>query len=144
MQHHCIYGGFICIMLFTKLNTKYADDWPATLLHGSATYASFYRLEHQGWRSLAATGKIRQRQTTLLHLIAGLLLPTAGEIKIQHTVVSWLKEAQRDRFAGKPFWLGSYMISVQAGQKQVRFLLSTLPINQCYFFGIMVCLLWFS
>lgn len=39
------------------------------------------------------------------------------------------------RFENKSFELEGYMIPVQSGRNQSRFLLATLPINQCYFCG---------
>lgn len=39
------------------------------------------------------------------------------------------------RFANRPFELEGYMIPLKGGRKQNKFLLSTLPINQCAFCG---------
>jgi hypothetical protein len=39
------------------------------------------------------------------------------------------------RFDNHHFKLTGYMIPMKAGMKQVRFMISTLPINQCYFCG---------
>jgi len=39
------------------------------------------------------------------------------------------------KYAGKPFELEGYMVPIQDGMKQTKFMLSTLPINQCYFCG---------
>ena len=33
----------------------------------------------------------------------------------------------------KPFELEGYMVPIKDGMKQTKFMLSTLPINQCYF-----------
>ena len=39
------------------------------------------------------------------------------------------------RFDKKPFDLKGYLIPIKSGQKQQKFLLATLPINQCFFCG---------
>jgi len=39
------------------------------------------------------------------------------------------------KFANKPFELEGYIVPIKDGMKQTRFMLSTLPINQCYFCG---------
>ncbi|WP_412467702.1 hypothetical protein [Pedobacter sp. KLB.chiD] len=39
------------------------------------------------------------------------------------------------RFENKEFGLTGYLIPIKSGQKQQKFLLATLPINQCYFCG---------
>ncbi|WP_443944171.1 hypothetical protein ACJVDH_14765 [Pedobacter sp. AW1-32] len=39
------------------------------------------------------------------------------------------------RFENKPFELKGYLIPIKSGQKQQKFLLATLPINQCFFCG---------
>jgi hypothetical protein len=39
------------------------------------------------------------------------------------------------RFENKPFELKGYLIPIKTGQKQQKFLLATLPINQCFFCG---------
>ena len=39
------------------------------------------------------------------------------------------------RFANRPFELEGYMIPLKGGRKQNKFLLSTLPVNQCAFCG---------
>ena len=39
------------------------------------------------------------------------------------------------RFENKEFDLKGYLIPIKSGQKQQKFLLATLPINQCYFCG---------
>jgi len=39
------------------------------------------------------------------------------------------------RYANKPFELEGYMIPIQEGMKQSKFMLSTLPINQCFYCG---------
>jgi putative ABC transport system ATP-binding protein len=47
---------------------------------------------------VALIGKSGGGKTTLLHLIAGLLLPTTGTIRIDKTEISRLSEQGRDRF----------------------------------------------
>jgi len=39
------------------------------------------------------------------------------------------------RFENREFDLTGYLIPVKSGQKQQKFLLATLPVNQCYFCG---------
>jgi hypothetical protein len=39
------------------------------------------------------------------------------------------------RFEDREFDLTGYLIPIKSGQKQQKFLLATLPINQCYFCG---------
>lgn len=39
------------------------------------------------------------------------------------------------RFENKNFDLRGYLIPIKSGQKQQKFLLATLPINQCFFCG---------
>jgi len=39
------------------------------------------------------------------------------------------------RFDNREFDLTGYLIPIKSGQKQQKFLLATLPINQCYFCG---------
>lgn len=39
------------------------------------------------------------------------------------------------KYAGKSFELEGYIVPIKDGMKQTKFMLSTLPINQCYFCG---------
>jgi hypothetical protein len=39
------------------------------------------------------------------------------------------------QYANKTFELEGYMVPIKDGMKQTKFMLSTLPINQCYFCG---------
>ena len=39
------------------------------------------------------------------------------------------------KYANKPFELEGYLVPIKDGMKQTKFMLSTLPINQCYFCG---------
>ncbi|MDN5286474.1 MAG: hypothetical protein JWR38_2748 [Mucilaginibacter sp.] len=39
------------------------------------------------------------------------------------------------RFDNRHFKLTGYMVPMKAGMKQTKFMISTLPINQCYFCG---------
>lgn len=39
------------------------------------------------------------------------------------------------KYANKPFELEGYMVPIKDGMKQTKFMLSTLPINQCFFCG---------
>lgn len=51
--------------------------------------------------TLLITGASGKGKTTLLHLLAGLLQPSAGSIQIGLTDITTLGEKQRDRFRGK-------------------------------------------
>lgn len=50
---------------------------------------------------LLVTGASGAGKTTLLHLLAGLLLPRAGQVRIGGTVINHLPAAQMDRFRGR-------------------------------------------
>jgi len=39
------------------------------------------------------------------------------------------------KYENKPFELEGYLVPIKDGMKQSKFMLSTLPINQCYFCG---------
>lgn len=39
------------------------------------------------------------------------------------------------KYANKPFELEGYIVPIKDGMKQSKFMLSTLPINQCFFCG---------
>jgi len=39
------------------------------------------------------------------------------------------------RFAGRQFELEGYIVPIKDGMKQTKFMLSTLPINQCFYCG---------
>jgi hypothetical protein len=39
------------------------------------------------------------------------------------------------KYAGKPFELEGYIVPIKDGMKQSKFMLSTLPINQCFYCG---------
>jgi len=39
------------------------------------------------------------------------------------------------KFENKPYELEGYLVPIKEGLKQTKFMLSTLPINQCYFCG---------
>lgn len=39
------------------------------------------------------------------------------------------------KYAGKPFELEGYIVPIKDGMKQTKFMLSTLPINQCFYCG---------
>src|SRR5689334_23368833 len=47
---------------------------------------------------VAVCGQSGSGKTTLLHLIAGILMPDAGQVTLAGTAISKLSEPQRDRF----------------------------------------------
>lgn len=50
---------------------------------------------------LLVLGKSGVGKTTLLHLMAGLLSPKAGEIRIGETVINQLSDRKQDQFRGR-------------------------------------------
>lgn len=61
-----------------------------------------------------------------------------GTVKLELTdknlLIPIFKETIK-RFDHKEFELKGYIIPIKSGQKQQRFLFSSLPVNQCYFCG---------
>lgn len=61
-----------------------------------------------------------------------------GSIKTKYLkpgATSVVFPAQIKKYEKKPFELEGYMIPIRVGAKQTRFLLSSLPINQCFYCG---------
>jgi len=61
-----------------------------------------------------------------------------GNIKTKYLkpgVTSVVFPEQIKKYEKKPFELEGYMIPIKVGMKQTRFLLSSLPINQCFYCG---------
>lgn len=54
-------------------------------------------------------------------------------IKDTHMVAKFSPEIKK--YANKPFELEGYLVPIKDGMKQTKFMLSTLPINQCFFCG---------
>lgn len=83
-----------------------AEPWPGpalvtsglTLRHGREVTLRYPDLHLQAGAQLAVTGPSGTGKTTLLHLLAGLLRPTAGEVRFGGTQVSALNEAGREVF----------------------------------------------
>ena len=55
----------------------------------------------EAWSTLLITGDSGKGKTTYLHILAGLLSPTSGEINIAATDIVSLSEKRTDRFRGK-------------------------------------------
>ncbi len=55
--------------------------------------------------------------------------------KVNDTTVYPVYGEDVKRFENTHFKLTGYMIPMKAGMKQTKFMISTLPINQCYFCG---------
>lgn len=51
----------------------------------------------------------------------------------KHMYAQYTKEIKR--YANKTFELEGYMIPITAGMKQSKFMLSSLPVNQCFYCG---------
>lgn len=61
-----------------------------------------------------------------------------GNIKTKYvkgtgTIVTFPETVKK--FDNRPFRLEGYMIPIKVGQKQTRFMLASLPINQCFYCG---------
>lgn len=54
-------------------------------------------------------------------------------VKDTHMTAKFSPEIRKH--ANKPFELEGYLVPIKDGMKQTRFMLSTLPINQCFFCG---------
>lgn len=65
---------------------------------GALTVLDLPRLEINKGEQVALTGQSGGGKTTLLHLIAGLLVPDSGSIRIDGTELTRLSEQGRDRF----------------------------------------------
>lgn len=66
----------------------------------SATF-QFPDIECPAGDTLLITGASGKGKTTLLHLLAGILKPTAGEIIIDKTDITGLSDTRLDKFRGK-------------------------------------------
>ena len=74
-----------------KLSYKYPSG---PLIH-------FPDFEVMGGESLLVLGESGCGKTTLLHLLAGLLRPTSGEIWINDNLISTINNSQMDQFRGE-------------------------------------------
>jgi hypothetical protein len=55
--------------------------------------------------------------------------------KVADTLVYPVYNEDIKRFENRHFQLTGYMIPLKSGMKQTKFMISSLPINQCYFCG---------
>src|SRR5687768_2146198 len=91
MQHGCFSrtGGD---MIYTE-NLTYA--------HPNGRLLQFPDLACEGGQALLFTGPSGTGKTTLLHLLAGLLRPASGNVRVGNTSLPRLKAAAMDAFRGK-------------------------------------------
>lgn len=54
---------------------------------------------------------------------------------VKDTQMFAVYNAEIKKYANKTFELEGYLVPIKDGMKQTKFMLSTLPINQCYFCG---------
>ncbi|RZL12280.1 MAG: hypothetical protein EOO89_19815 [Pedobacter sp.] len=54
---------------------------------------------------------------------------------VKETEMYAIFNAEIKKYANKPFELEGYIVPIKDGMKQTKFMLSTLPINQCFFCG---------
>lgn len=55
--------------------------------------------------------------------------------KVKPTETYAVYNAGIKKFENKPFELSGYIVPIKDGMKQTKFMLSTLPINQCFYCG---------
>ena len=69
--------------------------------HTKSNPIVFPDLDVQENSAIVITGKSGVGKTTFLHLLAGLIKPTTGEIHINNTNLNQLDPSKRDKFIGK-------------------------------------------
>lgn len=62
---------------------------------------SFNDLEIAKGKKVLITGNSGTGKTTLLHLLAGILTPSSGEIRQNNVIINHLQPKERDKFRGK-------------------------------------------
>ncbi|MGF7079675.1 hypothetical protein [Mucilaginibacter sp. UYCu711] len=55
--------------------------------------------------------------------------------RLNDTLATPIYSEEVKRFENRHFQLTGYMVPMKAGMKQIKFMISTLPINQCFFCG---------
>jgi putative ABC transport system ATP-binding protein len=74
---------------------------PLTFAYPGQPLLTFPELSLAGGEALLLLGKSGSGKTTFLHLLAGLLAPSSGEIVLDGTALSFLKGHQLDLFRGQ-------------------------------------------
>jgi putative ABC transport system ATP-binding protein len=74
---------------------------PLTFAYSGQPLLTFPELSLAGGEALLLLGKSGSGKTTFLHLLAGLLAPSSGEIVLDGTALSFLKGHQLDLFRGQ-------------------------------------------
>ena len=85
----------------TEGSNAVLDIHELSFLYGDKRIVDVPELALKAGESLAVLGPSGCGKTTLLHLLAGLLKPAHGEIKVLDTELTGLSESDLDRFRGR-------------------------------------------